>query len=1708
MKPASRPSTKFQLTTGGAHAKRGFKYQDTVVLELLITYFEEHGPSIRVRPEGLDDLELSWTASDGTTHNRFVQVKKPREDTTGYPTGRTWTLADMTSELLPDTFRRLNGNTWDQYWILGDDLADDARGLFSGRGRAATHELESYWTTVHRLAKQHIMTAIRPLLNERRRIARWLPSSKPPDNPREAIALLVRDFGTLLQPHVSTEVINQYHRSLFDIHTVLPGVLSRIEIFPKYGAEDDVVARVEQTLVERYNLHPEVVHTVLFRNLRGFVNDVSAIPGRTFSGEEFEIELRAVWPTMMPVRSPPRIDSTDLRRGALARRQVLSPAQTVEVIGISGSGKTTLAAEVCEQFRIAHPGRPVFYLEIDSNTELRDVLVGIAFRLRRYGHTDVFYFASRHAAEITAHDFVLADLARGIADFDKELLLVLDLVHGKCNDKFASDLRYLLGKLVNATCRLVIFGQESALRELTILERRSCRARSIGMPGFTFEEFVALVGQNHTDLDRRVLGDVFNALTAGRSAGLYGQLARTVANASSLDEMVEISRSAPDQLLQRSEREKFARLSGSARPAAERIACFALAFGRDEAEAVFPDVNVELAIVELLEVGLLREIGDDRVEMHETVRAGIEGAISVATRMEAHASLARHYRLTGRLSAEVFHLEKAGARGQAGDRAKEAFLQGNSWAQLYSYVTEQELVMANEVIDVVNSTQAIDGIYLLPEVLSKLGTERHAERLLEMMRTQIVRFGQDFNWSIAVAAAFLSLAPKRGKELYQVLLFAACSDDRRRNAISAVIFASRKRRTVGARDLIGLFDDLPTNMRVSFLPALFANGSRDCLKRAFEMMERHSGLDRGELAPSQEFAFLQVEGRADVVEFLAALPQVPDAQMLLKQSPLLGRLGPYIWKNRKQFEGHCIAILTSDEAGESVQRGAIRVLALSGNAELCNLCDEIASRTENPLHGFAALAPCLAPGLVDVSRYERRVLNTDKPFASRLSALRVLACADANVDTLYARWRAADGASFDDRWKSLLLMFAVEHPFSQAISMLEERLWGCDDDQSRLFAGVVKVLGTLAGEQATEMLKRAIGHPNATVRLAAALGLQEKRSTACFSGLRMQLASEREEVVRLALAPAICGAGPTDVGDLRAADHQDEGVMLWQCILAGRTRDEAFAEELVRIANNESFNWQLRRAAISAAGHLPYELALERMIQAARVRSTLADGHIGLYAHSFLSHLLGFDVSYLLKKFEGGRDGFAKFVGELCDDGAKDLLDKGNLGCGEAIGDWAYSRLEAAGWPDDSRAPDIVIGELCGPLLFSACLRSLRRVGRSDLIEREIARSRRPWCVMKCVVECMRSGYAGVDDAQRLRSGIEESAVSIDGRIQNLIEEIASNRRGHIEVGQEPVERQTVAPTVLSFPEAVGLLMTDFGSHDFDDKSTVVLEDITEEELWRLVELADPSMERERGVEVYVPEISFRDYGHTVATRHVTYGAEGETVGAWIRPAIAAANVYQARIRWHDELLGGLDAERYVRRVIDCVIESGNVEPLYDLLSRDAGQFLQILGASVTGSQLSELIDERVVPILCAYVSAGTDEMLESLARVARSVLSADIDRVLVLLWKRWIGEFGGREEDMVTMQNHHYWRAFRELTDHPRFGQIKDWHKDLAPLLYSRGLDWFGKDNVVRVLARDRRSYAHLEIVLFRARDWEHCYADEIELLDRACERLFSETD
>src|SRR4051812_8898708 len=112
---------------GGIHALKGFIYQATVILDVLLPHLESRVDA-RARPEGTDDLELSWTEG-GVPKVEYVQIKKPRENDQGQLKLEPWTLREIAQELLPGALAHLDGNDHVQRWILGDEVELDAKSL-------------------------------------------------------------------------------------------------------------------------------------------------------------------------------------------------------------------------------------------------------------------------------------------------------------------------------------------------------------------------------------------------------------------------------------------------------------------------------------------------------------------------------------------------------------------------------------------------------------------------------------------------------------------------------------------------------------------------------------------------------------------------------------------------------------------------------------------------------------------------------------------------------------------------------------------------------------------------------------------------------------------------------------------------------------------------------------------------------------------------------------------------------------------------------------------------------------------------------------------------------------------------------------------------------------------------------------------------------------------------------------------------------------------------------------------------------------------------------------------------------------------------------------------------------------------------------------------------------------------------------------------
>ncbi|MBP2849587.1 hypothetical protein [Dickeya oryzae] len=234
--------------SGGISAIKGFDYQATVILSILFDHFERH-TSAWARPEGIDDLDLSWM--EGTTiHRQFVQIKKPTEDTVGNRNPTPWTVSTVVRELLPSAIRQLNGNHYRQLWVVGDAFEDAVIALIDAGEDAPAQVPSTYWRTIHALARQGAVSACTLTAEARKRLMLCkVPSSLSVD-PSHAKAELVTSFRQCVNALGTDDaIVDDYTSRVSTLHHELPNVLTRIEIKATYGTEQEVVQRVAHATI-------------------------------------------------------------------------------------------------------------------------------------------------------------------------------------------------------------------------------------------------------------------------------------------------------------------------------------------------------------------------------------------------------------------------------------------------------------------------------------------------------------------------------------------------------------------------------------------------------------------------------------------------------------------------------------------------------------------------------------------------------------------------------------------------------------------------------------------------------------------------------------------------------------------------------------------------------------------------------------------------------------------------------------------------------------------------------------------------------------------------------------------------------------------------------------------------------------------------------------------------------------------------------------------------------------------------------------------------------------------------------------------------------------------------------------------------------------------------------------------------------------------
>lgn len=1675
--------------SGGISAIKGFDYQATVILDRLFNHFDNHGPSAQVRPEGIDDLDLSWIEK-GTEHRQFVQIKKPTENNNGMLNPTPWTLPDTVRELLPSTIAHLSGNGHKQLWIVGDKFDEKVSSLICAGVKAPIDYPLNYWGVVHGLIRNEILVAFKIEASVRQKLIRWKIPSTLSTDPTKAELKLVTEFNRFVSAlNASEDISPLYAARVKELHDCLPGVLARIDIFATYGSEQEVIQRVHNELMQRYSFSSTLIEHTLFRNLRGFINDIAKQAGRSFNQEELEIELRCVWPHMIPVKDLPLLESDHVTRRDLVEQFTTSwTGKAIEAIGISGSGKTTLATEIAERSLITSPNRLVYYVEVRPNISLRDVLAGVAFHLRRLDIHEPFSIAIRSGA---ADEDILVELARSFSAMARDTFLLIDLVEGTCGTAFSRDLATFI-RALSSSCQIVVFGQESAMRELNSLERDEHGVSRVDIRGFDFEEFAKLVSHYHSNAYRAVLWDVYHRVTAGRASGLFAKLAQALAKSASLKDMLDIAAKPAEDILAHAEQKRFTHVSEGARNAAEKLVCFALPFQRKVAEEIFPEENVGVAIRELLTQGLLRYHDKDSFEMHETVRAGLESMLAKQTCSSAHQKLAAWYGKQGQVTAEIFHLEKASKLAEAKVRARELFMRGEQWSAISAYITRHNLVSTKDVIDVISRSEDVRDNFLLSSILSKLGTSTAVSELTQLISEQRQRYFNDYRWSKVIVETILEFDPQQLHSLITFSIDNAANKDQMVSALRWLEVAAMRKGCVVASHTIAFFNTQQPHIKRQLIGVFLGTRHRAALQVAFQFITSDQQIDSERRNQRARDYTLHIDSLDYAVEVLAAIPKVELSAMLISKSAQLGELANLVWTNRRQLRTYCIEVLNGAFDDEAVTENAIRVLIFLAEPSLFRLCEPLLIRQGNS-QAIVALLPVFQPTFFDYCRHESQILDGNLALTDRFAALSIFALTGADLSGIYQQLKVLETAPERQQiWEFMFLLMSGKNPFPEAITLLQKHLGDMDDNSLHTIIPALIKLGELAVPEAITLLTQAVMHSNAEVRKNAVLGLSKKRSRMALPALIKQYAMEDNEMLAVGLATAIVASGAKSVSVLQGR-LVSPSIQLWQCILAMRARDIELADMLIRIAVDPLKDWQLRRAAIFAAGRLPYEVALDRIFPVIMNESSplTIDQSDTLCYHSFITTFLSRCSGDLMYIFAKGREGFIDFFADIFEEA-----------WGDAAG-WFYDRLVVYGWPTERGAPNRILNELSIPLLQSGVLRSLRLCEREELIEQQLASAKHVWIAMKCLIERKRAGKIDTLLVERLRSLVEVSPCRGNTLLHRIIAEMDNSRTVVVESKSPDAtpDKSTIPVTYITYDDAVDLLSG--GASSSSESSSLMLEDISLEQCERLIRLADPVHDVRQGVETFIPMIGFTSNGHVVGRRQYTSKGSNNSLRGLIRPAIAAANRFGLLNPWIHSSVNGAISRDFVKRYLKCLAALNDSARFYEELSKYEDTLILSLCDLNQYEPVQKYIDARIIPTLMRYVSSGTDNLFEGLCRLTLQVTTPEVDSVLSSLLYRWSQRFDVTSIASQHDDNYPLWRGFKRLTEHPRFTKISGWMSLLEQVLLTP-IAWFHAQDIVRVLEGDPRSYTLIESRLFKTENWEHCYVDEIDRLDDAAERLF----
>lgn len=1665
----------------GIPALEGFHYQSVVALELMLAHFDASGAEAKARPEGIDDLDLVHS-HNGVQHRTFVQVKKPRQDAEGVRTPSPWSLSDVLDELLAPRWTELRQENTTVRWVLGDGLGVDSAALIGNGDEAAI------WAA-QRAGAELLVRARRlaPLPTNAPSAPMWRSPFHGSQSPAGTQAELAQRWAAgftrrALRAGFDAGAIAAWTTAVERTHAILAQVASRVVVSAPYAEAIELRDRVMRLLTERFGLDETGVRHVVFRNLRGFVDDVARARGTWIDLPKLEDEILQAWPRRLPTVLPPPLPIPHLPRQSWVSELARRPGA---VIGPSGAGKTTSAIQLFERLRTEEPDTAVLYAEVREDTRWRSVLEGVALAVgRRGGAAPYALLPAIRAGE----DEALLTMADALDAAAIPVALLVDIVMGTASAEFRRDLaRFALRLPANPSFRLWVFCQEDALAELSDAERSVRRLLRVPAIGLDWESFLTLAGLHGLE-GRSKLHGVYDALTSGRTTGVPPRVADAVLRLGSIEKALAAAHS--DDVLLAADTSRYLLLPSNVQTALGAFACLTHPFSEEDAATTFGALAVKAGIRGGIRAGLLHPLGDGRSEFHETVRRNLLAQQPPTVLAAHHSHLAEVYSMRGDRVLEVHHAGEAGLHDRTRAAGRAAFFDVGTANRVSARVAARGWVTPAEVLTLLRGEP--NGPHGWWTALHERMDNDTAEGLLSWWRDVLgLRGTHQALWS--APRALLAARPDFLRQLLEVLAASPAQDGRHYGG--AALGRALRERPFEEGVVLDRFERGTPEERGALADTLQSSRGPRCIARwLVHLIETNTApdlLDSFNLSDAHMLAIVE------------ALPDSEPAQLIVRQDWGFGTATAFLWKHREAVGAGCDRLLLDATLEPARARTAFRLLGLSGHTGLFDAARRWARR-KSQAQSMALSAPLLVDERAWRTELAILAIDPDVDDSARVAAFATYVQSGEDGASLLQRIVEVspklDGVCrLTAGWSFLL------RPSLFGLGMLLSQLAGDDDERNRQLVGLA--LGRAShfadGPHAATVADRLVpllGIQSPNIQLPVLLALTMLRQPVAIEPCVALAVSAAGTELGGAAAVAACASRPEHLCQVRRALQVNAGQSWLISSLAARLGDATALPHLFAEIADVERPWQTRRRALFALERFPgvpeAGEILDGVLQERPLLGACDTPH-GQMSDA-LARIMQDNGALVIRTARRDEYSFVKFFSDA-------LTDQGGLGDGvtpEQVAEcfrevWRTVRTEVVCGTSGGEIVTRLLNRIHCLQVQSAALGVARAGNRSDVLESVLSTNNAPWLVLRAMLDRTRLDPRGPTDAARWIRCVEKGPCRADAALLTQTRHVAERAIQPTSQRPAPGLRENL-PTQLSAPDLHALL-----DAERPPPRRACIGDMDAAELELLVARLDPADDHEV-VEVGdgagpANRVSLTADGARVrpnATRHT--GRKGD------RPAIRARLVSRFPTRVPEIWITGPQrGHNFVAALVVALADEGDPVRALTVLRMLSDDLTEVVRARTNFYRLGEIADAALVRWISQLAGTGGPSEVEALASFARH---AAPDAVLTLLW-RLMSRIEGHVNAMNAVVSHEIddpWRrALVDILMARRLPEVAGAGNWLVHML-TKTPDPYMRERIIDSMAAFPSTWSQVEVEVLRSFEYGGRYEPAFRRAEEIAHQLF----